>query len=105
MANRGDILPARERVLSKSGKRMKNPREFKIITATLIALIIAILLHRVVYSAFVMHKLGYIVKYNIEMWKQYYAWLPGKILCTLNLSLIVLLIIEVIWMVGRGRKR
>ena len=78
---------------------------FKILTATLISLIITGLLHRFVYSAFSMAKARQVFWYNLDLWKQYYEWLPGKILCILKLSLIVLLIIEVIWMVGRGRKR
>ena len=78
---------------------------FKILSVTLIALLITGLLHRFAYFAFSMGKTGQVFRYNWELWKQYYEWLPGKILCILKLSLIVLLIIEVIWMVGRGRKR
>ncbi|MBO5721801.1 MAG: hypothetical protein J6S19_01685 [Lentisphaeria bacterium] len=82
---------------------MKKPHGFKIVSATLIALIVAIVLHRFTYSAFSMAKTGQVFWYNWDLWKQYYAWIPGKILCIANLSLIILLIIESLWMICRNR--
>ena len=76
---------------------------FKILSATLMALLITGLLHRFTYSAFCMAKKGQVFWYNPDLWKQYYAWLPGKILCIANLSLIFLLIIESLWMIYRSR--
>lgn len=82
---------------------MKTPKGFKIVSATLIALIAAIVLQRLTYSAFCMAKAGQVFWYSWDLWKQYYAWLPGKILCIANLSLIFLLIIESLWMIYRSR--
>ena len=84
---------------------MKVPAEFKIITATLLALLVTMLLQRFVYSAFVMMKLNRIVWYDIGIWKQYWTWLPGKILCIVNLTLIVLLIAEFLRFVWKGWKK
>ena len=84
---------------------MKNtPKGFKIITATLLAVIVITLLNRLFYHGFVMNKVGFMVKYDFEVWKQYWQWLPGKILCISNASLILLLIIESILMIYKGKK-
>ena len=52
--------------------------DFKILSATLMALLIAGVLHRFAYFAFNMEKTGQVFRYNWELWKQYYEWLPGK---------------------------
>ena len=57
----------------------KSDTGFKILSVTLIALLIAGLLHRFAYSAFSMAKAGQVFWYDWGLWKQYYGWLPGKI--------------------------
>ena len=84
---------------------MKTPKGFKIVSATLIALIAAIVLQRLTYSAFCMAKAGQVFWYSWDLWKQYYAWLPGKILCFVLAALILALIIEAVYFIFRRRKK
>ena len=77
---------------------------FKILTATLISLIITGLLHRFVYSAFSMAKARQVFWYNLDLWKQYYEWLPGKILGIALAVLILALIVEAVYFIFSGRK-
>ena len=77
---------------------------FKILSATLMALLITGLLHRFTYSAFCMAKNGQVFWYNLDLWKQYYAWLPGKILCIALAALIFVLIGEALYFIFCGRK-
>ena len=69
-------------------------KSFKILTATLIALITAVVLHKLVYSTFCIVKAGQVFYYNWDLWKQYWAWLPGKIICIVLATLIILLLCE-----------
>ena len=78
---------------------------FKILSVTLIALLITGLLHRFAYFAFSMEKTGQVFRYNWELWKQYYAYLPGKILCFALAALILALIIEAVYFIFRRRKK
>ena len=84
---------------------MKRPHGYKIVTATLIALIAVIVLHRFIYSAFCMAKAGQVFWYNWDLWKQYYVWLPGKILCIAWLVLIFALITESVFMIFPGKTK
>ncbi len=83
----------------------KSDTGFKILTATLIALVIAGLIHRFTYSAFCMAKVGQVFWYNWDLWKQYYAWLPGKILCFVLAALILALIIEAAYFIFGGKRK
>ena len=78
---------------------------FKILSATLMALLITGLLHRFTYSAFCMAKMGQVFWYNPDLWKQYYAYLPGKILCFALAALILALIIEAVYFIFRRKKK
>ena len=78
---------------------------FKILSATLMALLITGLLHRFTYSAFCMAKKGQVFWYNPDLWKQYYAYLPGKILCFALAALILALIIEAVYFIFRRKKK
>ena len=78
---------------------------FKILSVTLIALLITGLLHRFAYFAFSMEKTGQVFRYNWELWKQYYEWLPGKILCFALAALLLALIIEAVYFIFRRRKQ
>ena len=78
---------------------------FKILTATLIALLITGLLHRFAYSGFCMAKVGQVFWYNLDLWKQYYAWLPGKILCLAIAVLIPALIVEAVYLIFYGKRK
>ncbi len=84
---------------------MKRPHGYKIVTATLIALIAVIVLHRFSYSAFCMAKAGQVFWYSWDLWKQYYAWMPGKILCIALAVLVLALIIEAVYFIFRRRKK
>jgi uncharacterized membrane protein YgcG len=84
---------------------MKTPRGYKIVTATLIALIAVIVLQRFIYSAFCMAKAGQVFWYSWDLWKQYYAWMPGKILCIALAVLVLALIIEAVYFIFCGRKK
>ena len=83
----------------------KSDTAFKILTATLIMLLITGVLHRFAYSAFSMAKAGQVFWYSWDLWKQYYAWLPGKILCIALAVLIFILIIEAFYFTFCGRKK
>ena len=83
----------------------KSYTAFKILSATLIALLITGLLHRLAYFAFSMEKTGQIFRYNWDLWRQYYEWLPGKILCFALAALILALIIEAVYFIFRRRKK
>ena len=82
----------------------KSDTGLKIFSATLIALLITGLLHRFVYFAFSMEKTGQVFRYNWELWKQYYEWLPGKILGIALAVLILALIVEAVYFIFSGRK-
>jgi hypothetical protein len=84
---------------------MKRPHGYKIVTATLIALIAVIVLHRFIYSAFCMAKAGQVFWYSWDLWKQYYAWMPGKILCIALAALFFALIIEAVYLIFCGKKK
>ena len=71
-------------------------------TVILLLLVVTTVLHKMVYSAFSMYKKGWIAKYSLEMWQQYWAWLPGKILCIANAVLIVLLIAVSVFTICKG---
>ena len=58
------------------GKMKTSDWGFKILSATLMALLITGLLHRFTYSAFCMAKKGQVFWYNPDLWKQYYVWMP-----------------------------
>ena len=77
---------------------------FKILSVTLIALLITGLLHRFAYFAFSMEKTGQVFRYNWELWKQYYEWLPGKILGIALAVLILALIVEAVYFIFSGRE-
>ena len=77
----------------------------KILSVTLMALLITGLLHRFTYSAFCMAKKGQVFWYNPDLWKQYYAFLPGKILCFALAVLSLALIIEAVYFIFRRRKK
>ena len=79
--------------------------EYKILTATLTALLITGLLHRFAYSAFCMAKAGQVFWYSFELWKQYWEWLPGKILCIVLTVLIFALIGEAVYFIFCGKKK
>ena len=78
---------------------------FKILSATLIALLITGLLHRFAYSAFSMAKAGQVLRYNWDLWKQYYQWLPGKILGIALAVLITALIVEAVYFIFSGKRK
>ena len=84
---------------------MKRPYGYKIVTATLIALIAVIVLQRFIYSAFCMAKAGQVFWYSWDLWKQYYAWMPGKILCIALAVLVLALIIEAVYFIFRGKRK
>ena len=84
---------------------MKRPHVYKIVTATLIALIAVVVLQRFSYSAFCMAKAGQVFWYSWDLWKQYWAWWPGKILCLALVLLAAALIIESAVMIFRGGKK
>ena len=84
---------------------MKRPHGYKIVTATLIALIAVIVLHRFSYSAFCMAKAGQVFWYSWDLWKQYYAWMPGKILCIALAALVFALIIEAVYFIFCGKRK
>lgn len=84
---------------------MKASKGYKIVTATLLALIMTVLLHRLVYSGFAISRVGRRVWYDWDLWKQYWAWLPGKILCLALVLLVAALIIESAVMIFRGGKK
>ena len=84
---------------------MKRPHGYKIVTATLIALIAVIVLHRFIYSAFCMAKAGQVFWYSWDLWKQYYAWMPGKILCIALAVLVLALIIEAVYFIFCGKRK
>ena len=83
----------------------KSYTAFKILSATLIALLITGLLHRLAYFAFSMEKTGQVFRYNWDLWKQYYEWLPGKILGIALAVLILALIVEAVYFIFCGKKR
>ena len=82
----------------------KSYTAFKILSATLIALLITGLLHRLAYFAFSMEKTGQVFRYNWDLWRQYYEWLPGKILGIALAVLILALIVEAVYFIFSGRK-
>ena len=84
---------------------MKASKGYKIVTATLLTLIMTVLLHRLVYSGFAISRVGRSVWYDWDLWKQYWAWLPGKILCLALVLLAAALIIESAVMIFRGGKK
>jgi hypothetical protein len=84
---------------------MKTPRGYKIVTATLIALIAVIVLQRFSYSAFCMAKAGQVFWYNWDLWKQYYAWMPGKILCIALAVLVLVLTGETVYLIFCGKRK
>ena len=83
----------------------KSDTAFKILTATLIMLSITGVLHRFAYSAFSMAKAGQVFWYSWDLWKQYYAWLPGKILCVALAVLIPALIGEAVYFIFCGKRK
>ena len=83
---------------------MKRAHGYKIVTATLIALIAVIVLQRFIYSAFCMAKAGQVFWYSWDWWKQYYAWLPGEILCIALAVLVFALIIEAVYFIFWGKE-
>ena len=83
----------------------KSDTAFKILTATLIMLLITGVLHRFAYSAFSMAKAGQVFWYSWDLWKQYYAWLPGKILCVALAVLIPALIGEAVYFIFCGKRK
>ena len=78
---------------------------FKILAVTLTALVLTGLLHHFVYVAFCMEKTGQIFWFSRDLWKKYWAWLPGKVLCIALVSLILSLIIEAVYFIFCGRKK
>lgn len=82
----------------------KSYTAFKILSATLIALLITGLLHRLAYFAFSMKKTGQVFRYNWDLWRQYYEWLPGKILGIVLAVLILALIVEAVYFIFCGKK-
>ena len=84
---------------------MKRPHGYKIVTATLIALIAVVVLQRFSYSAFCMAKAGQVFWYSWDLWKQYWAWWPGKILCIALAVLVFALIIEAVYFIFRGKRK
>ena len=87
------------------GKMKRSDLGLKILSVTLMALLITGLLHRFTYSAFCMAKKGQVFWYNPDLWKQYYAYLPGKILCIVLAALILVLLIEAVYFIFRRRKK
>ena len=83
----------------------KSDTALKILTATLIMLLITGVLHRFAYSAFSMAKAGQVFWYSWDLWKQYYAWLPGKILCITLVLLILAVICEAVYFILQGRNK
>ena len=83
----------------------KSDTGFRILEFTLIALVIIVVLNRIIYSAFCMAKAGQVFWYSANLWKQYYAWQPGKILCISLAALILALICEAAYFIFRRRKR
>ncbi len=83
----------------------KSDTALKILTATLIMLLITGVLHRFAYSAFSMAKAGQVFWYSWDLWKQYYAWLPGKILCVALAVLIPALIGEAVYFIFCGKRK
>ena len=71
---------------------LKRHHDFRAVTAILLTLLVTTVLHKFVYSAFSLYQKGWIAWYSLEQWQQYWAWLPGKILCIANAALILLLI-------------
>jgi hypothetical protein len=83
----------------------KSDTALKILTATLIMLLITGVLHSFAYSAFSMAKAGQVFWYSWDLWKQYYAWLPGKILCVALAVLIPALIGEAVYFIFCGKRK
>ena len=78
---------------------------FKICGITLLVLVVTGMVHRFVYFAFVMAKTGRLYRYDWEIWKQYFAWWPGKILCFTLAVLGIALILEAVYFIFGGRNR
>ena len=84
---------------------MKASKGYKIVTATLLALIVTVLLHRLVHSGFAISRVGRRVWYDWDLWKQYWAWWPGKILCIALAVLVFALIIEAVYFIFCGKRK
>lgn len=83
----------------------KQDKSFKIVTGTLILLIIAVAVNHYVYPAFSIAHTGMVYRYDLELWKRYFAWWPGKILClTIAISAAALLI-ETLFLILYPRKK
>lgn len=74
-------------------------KEFKILIASLIALFVIGLLNRSVYAAWSMEKTGQIFWYNLDLWQQYFTWLPGKAFVITLVLLVIVLILEMMYFV------
>ena len=83
----------------------KTDTGFKIFAATLGALLVTGLALRFTYSAFALIQTGQVYWYDWELWKHYFAYLPGKILCILLAVLIAALILEALCFIFCGNKK
>ena len=82
----------------------KSDITFKIWSATLALLLLTGLIHRFTYTNFSLIKAGQVFWYNWDLWKQYFSWLPGKILCITFAVLVFSLIAESIFLIFRSKK-
>jgi len=84
---------------------MRKPDKiFSLVSLTLTGLLVSLVIHRFTYSAFGMTKAEYVSSFNIKLWKQYLAWLPGKIICFVLAAFIIALIIESAILILKDRK-
>jgi hypothetical protein len=72
---------------------------FKILSVTLIALLILVVLNRFVHSTFSMVKAGQVFRYKWDLWRQYWEWLPGKVLCISFVLVTIILLIEAVYFI------
>lgn len=82
----------------------KSDKTFQITTATLIALIAAVILQRLLFTAFCMAKQGKVSYYNWDLWQQYIFWLPGRITIISLAFLILALITESLFLILKHKK-
>ena len=78
---------------------------FKLLGLTLIGILITGLIYRFVYMTWVIAKTGQLYWYNRELWKQFWAWLPGQILSIIFVILIITLILEGVYFIFFEKKK
>ena len=83
----------------------KTDIDFKICTMTLLSVIVMTLINRFVYSGFSLSRRGVVSKYDFELWKEYWEWLTGKIICIVTALLIIVFAVECCLMIFKRRKK